>query len=284
MAIHPANVPVCVIDRKRGEMMFSVCTVFYAECMRLKVVVGQAVREVNMDCVTIKGSRDGIDLILDPEVPFDELEERVREKFADAARFFEGAEVILSFHGRNLSRVEEQKLTAAVTESADIHVLYIAETDEFYNALLRSRADAFRDGGPEAVDGERLIRTHGFYEGDVKEGEVIESPEDLLIIGSVEAGAEVLSLGSIVILGRLTGSAHAGVGGRTDSFVAVMEADPIQVTIAGTSIQGGPPKPRKRLFQKREPEGAVHPQLIHLQGDSVCYEPITLKSLQNIHI
>ena len=53
--------------------------------------------------MTIKSSRYGMDIRLDPEVPFDRLTEALRVKFRDSARFFKGAKMAVSFTGRVLS-------------------------------------------------------------------------------------------------------------------------------------------------------------------------------------
>ena len=61
--------------------------------------------------VTIKSNKYGINLVLDPEIGFDELLKDVVEKFKASSTFFKNAKLALSFEGRKLSEEEEQLLT-----------------------------------------------------------------------------------------------------------------------------------------------------------------------------
>ena len=50
--------------------------------------------------VTIKSNKYGINLVLDPEIGFDELLKDVVEKFKASSTFFKNAKLALSFEGR----------------------------------------------------------------------------------------------------------------------------------------------------------------------------------------
>ena len=54
----------------------------------------------------------------------------------------------------------------------------------------------------------------------------------MVIIGDVNAGAEVIAGGNIAILGALRGVAHAGAGGNTNAIIAANYIDATQVRIA----------------------------------------------------
>ncbi|WP_024866504.1 hypothetical protein [Butyrivibrio sp. FCS014] len=57
--------------------------------------------------VTIKGTKSGIILVLDPSVPFNDLKQKVAEKFAGSILLFLGKhDMGLIFRGRFLSDVE----------------------------------------------------------------------------------------------------------------------------------------------------------------------------------
>ena len=60
--------------------------------------------------VTIKSNKYGINLVLDPEIGFDELLKDVVEKFKASSTFFKNAKLALSFEGRKLSEEEEQQI------------------------------------------------------------------------------------------------------------------------------------------------------------------------------
>ena len=57
--------------------------------------------------VVLKSNRYGINLILDADMPFGQLEEEILEKFRESEKFFKNAKIAISFEGRRLSQEEE---------------------------------------------------------------------------------------------------------------------------------------------------------------------------------
>ena len=58
--------------------------------------------------VVIKGNKYGIIVVLDKELPFEELKEEIAAKFRDSAKFLGEASMGITFHGRDLSDEEMQ--------------------------------------------------------------------------------------------------------------------------------------------------------------------------------
>ena len=56
--------------------------------------------------VVIKSNKYGIQLFLDPEMPFADLLQAIIEKFEDSARFFRDAKLAVGFEGRELTQEE----------------------------------------------------------------------------------------------------------------------------------------------------------------------------------
>ena len=77
--------------------------------------------------VTIRSSRYGMDIQLDPDVPFLELTEALNRKFSDSSKFFKGARMAVSFSGRTLSRTEEARILKIISDTTDIEVVCIIE-------------------------------------------------------------------------------------------------------------------------------------------------------------
>ena len=51
-----------------------------------------------------------MELRMNPDVPFEEIQKAVVEKFTDAAGFFKNARMAISFTGRTLTATEEEIL------------------------------------------------------------------------------------------------------------------------------------------------------------------------------
>ena len=96
--------------------------------------------------VIIKSNAYGLTLILDPDLPFDELKEAVEEKFRDAARFFRGAQMALTFHGRSLCTEEEVELIKLIMDTTSIDIVCIVDEDretglKYREAVVRALSE-----------------------------------------------------------------------------------------------------------------------------------------------
>lgn len=71
-----------------------------------------------------------------------------------------------------------------------------------------------------------------FHKGSLRSGQRIEFEGSLVIIGDVNAGAEVIAGENIVVLGILRGLAHAGAKGNKDAVIEAEEIEAVQIRIA----------------------------------------------------
>jgi septum site-determining protein MinC len=70
-----------------------------------------------------------------------------------------------------------------------------------------------------------LVRT-------VRSGQVVRHPGHITLLGDVNAGAEVIAGGSVIVWGRLRGLVHAGAMGNDDALICALELRPTQLRIA----------------------------------------------------
>lgn len=71
-----------------------------------------------------------------------------------------------------------------------------------------------------------------FHKGSLRSGQRLEFEGSIVIIGDVNAGAEVIAGENIVILGILRGLAHAGAKGNKDAIIEAQEIEALQIRIA----------------------------------------------------
>ncbi len=71
-----------------------------------------------------------------------------------------------------------------------------------------------------------------FHKGSLRSGQRIEFEGSLVVLGDVNAGAEVIAGENIVVLGVLRGLAHAGAKGNKKAIIASNEIDSPQIRIA----------------------------------------------------
>ena len=71
-----------------------------------------------------------------------------------------------------------------------------------------------------------------FYKGSIRSGQKMEFEGSLVILGDVNAGAEVLAEDNVVILGILRGMAHAGAKGNKEAIITASTLDVVQLRIS----------------------------------------------------
>jgi septum site-determining protein MinC len=68
---------------------------------------------------------------------------------------------------------------------------------------------------------------------NLRSGQTVEYPGNVVIMGDVNPGAEVIAAGNIVVWGSFRGIAHAGATGDEASTITAFRLRPTQLRIAG---------------------------------------------------
>jgi septum formation inhibitor MinC len=106
--------------------------------------------------------------------------------------------------------------------------------------------------------------------GPVRSGVILEHVGHLIIFGDINPGAEVRASGNIVVLGRLRGTAHAGIG-QDVGFILALRLEPQQLRI-GRQVA--------RAADSDTP--ASEPELAYGTGDSIIVERYQGKLPRNL--
>jgi septum site-determining protein MinC len=97
--------------------------------------------------------------------------------------------------------------------------------------------------------------------GPVRSGVILEHRGHLIVFGDVNPGAEIRAEGNIVVLGRLRGTAHAGIGNEAGGFILALRLEPQQLRI-GRSVA--------RANDNDAP--AQLPEIAHMTGGAIIVE------------
>ena len=71
-----------------------------------------------------------------------------------------------------------------------------------------------------------------YYHNSLRSGQKIEYKGSIVVIGDVNAGAEVIAGENIIVLGALRGLAHAGAKGNKKAIIAATKIESVQIRIA----------------------------------------------------
>ena len=171
--------------------------------------------------VLFKGTKDGVTVVFDAEAPFEELCEQLKKKVEEAGKFFDNVKTTLAFKGRTFTDEEEAKLVEIITEHTSMQITFL-KTE---NTELKQLTELIE----KQVEPHTLTK---FHKGSLRNGQRIDFDGSIVVIGDINAGAEIRATGNIIVLGQLKGLAHAGYKGMTDAFVAAVFMAPVQLRIA----------------------------------------------------
>ncbi len=180
------------------------------------------------DPVILKSNKYGLTLQLDGTIPFEKLVRAVCEKFAQSADFFGETSMILETIGRELTAEEGAVIIQAIELNSKIKIILLHENNELKDTRMLGQIDRFYSD--EIFENAKIIR------GNVLKNDKITSDSSVVILGDVKSKASVIAKGNIIVLGTLSGFAHAGYPDNTGCYIAagVLESENIQIgTISG---------------------------------------------------
>ncbi|KUK53669.1 MAG: putative septum site-determining protein MinC [Desulfotomaculum sp. 46_296] len=182
---------------------------------------------MSKELITIKGTRGGLVILLDPASKFEELKDDLEKKFISSKGFFKGAK--FTFHYPSSSSDNPQYI-----ELENICLQHgLVPNKEIQLPVLPS-APVIENTTDDTDEPARLIFA------TIRSGQEIEAISNLIIVGDVNPGARLYSGGSIVIFGRCFGSVNAGVPGRNKSTITALLLNPVHLSIAGIGgLQNG---------------------------------------------
>lgn len=216
--------------------------------------------------VVIKGNKSGIRLVLDKDIPFDELQKEIADKFESSAEFLGNAQVAISFEGRELSEDEEAVILQCISEHSKLDVVCVIDNDkkreEYFTKSLNERLMEMNSNSGQ------------FFKGNLRSGQVMEFETSIIILGDVNAGAQVVSTGNVIILGALNGTVYAGASGRQNCFVVALKMNPMQIRIGDVIARSSD--------EKTEPP--KEPQIAYLDNGRIYVDTLSRKTLTDIHI
>ena len=224
------------------------------------------------NAVVIKSFQNGLSIFLDDEIPFSKLIEEIAFKFREAAHFFKDASMVVSFEGRELSDQEERQIVNTITANSRLNVVCIIgkneETNKNYVKALQKLSYH-----------QQILENAGqFYKGTLKDGQVLETENSVIVLGDVYPGASIISNKDIIILGGLYGQAYAGGSGDEGHFVVALEMSPEKLKIGDFKYKTSEKQSKWSIKPK------IQPKIAFVRDQRVVTEPITKELLSDLPV
>jgi septum site-determining protein MinC len=197
--------------------------------------------------IAIKGTRNGLLLTLEPETPFSEMLNALSERLAGAPDFFRGASLAVDTSRRAL-RTSEQTQLESLLAHYQMSVMSLEQfaaarkdlgagpppspptpptlTDTLITNLTSEMAQTQNQRDWRESDDTLFLRR------TVRSGQAIQHHSNVVVLGDVNAGAEIVAGGDIIVWGVLRGLVHAGYPNNENAQVCSLLLAPVQLRIA----------------------------------------------------
>lgn len=174
-----------------------------------------------MDAISFKVTTKGVYISLNSKKSFDDIKKALCRHTDDASNFFTGVDLYINPNGLVLSAQEMKELIGLLSRYESVENIYfLSEQSEQAEEKNRS------------MDTILINRT-------IRSGQRVKYPANIVIIGDVNPGAEVIAGEDILVVGKLRGVVHAGAAGSNDSQIIALKLQPTQLRI-GNVISRSP--------------------------------------------
>lgn len=212
--------------------------------------------------VEFKGYGSDINIILDNDADFADIESDLIKKLEKSDEFFTGRKIVLDVGDRILSLEECNRLNEILNSTFGLIISHVRSNASENRKLIedcgwqlknerkrnnnavkpKTDKEAKNTENRVSEDENRRLRTlisntslsdTHLIKGTIRGGQTKAHRGNIVIIGDVNPGAEIIATGDIIVIGKLRGVAHAGAQGDTSATIIALDLRPIQLRIAG---------------------------------------------------
>jgi len=223
-------------------------------------------RRLVSDAIAIKGIKDGLLVTVNGGGAWAETAPALMTRIDQSADFFRGAKLSLDVGPRAINAADLGRLRDTLSERNVSLVAVLSEsvaTTRAAQALglkialatapppsVQARIDAEADPEELREDAVLVRRT-------MRSGRSVRHAGNVVVLGDVNPGAEIIASGDVIVWGRLRGVVHAGAEGDTSAVVCALDLAPTQLRIAGHIAVSPPQKGQPIPEMARVKDGQI---------------------------
>lgn len=200
--------------------------------------------------VTIKGKEGGLEIELSEKATYPSLREELLNKMRKHPTFFKDTDMRVVVRGKFLSPAQRKELRRVFVMDFGIKDVLFGDEADMQREIKKRIESAHKaalqpPAAPPDPETKLNVKVEPrvdsmLVKGPIRNGKRIDAVGDVVILGDVNPGSEIIAGGSIAVFGKLRGLAHAGC--RTedpkaqDAVIAAIDLSPKQLRIAGQII------------------------------------------------
>ncbi|AKL95095.1 septum site-determining protein MinC [Clostridium aceticum] len=168
--------------------------------------------------IEFKGTKQGLFIHIKPNYDFEAIKKHLIDKLEKTGFFFKGANIFQIECGW-LTSEEKEELENIMTTRYNLNII---------KSVNISKSDGVKEDVFEGISEGKTK----FIKGTVRSGQIIDYDGNVVVLGDVNPGGQVVARGNIIVMGNLRGIAYAGSNGNIEACVAALYLDPAQLRIA----------------------------------------------------
>ena len=202
-----------------------------------------------MSNISINLKKEEVLIKIDDNAVQRKILSELSKKLKELKKMYQDEKTPIRVTGKVLTNKELEEVKKVIKKEIDVEVKFDTPTTLGLHSITRSYK---RDVGKSETT---------FHRGSLRSGQKLEVEGSVVIIGDVNAGAEVIAADNIAVIGNLRGLAHAGAKGNKDAVIAASTLDVVQLRISNIV---------KEI--DREEEGIIEHAFIYVDEDKIVIE------------
>lgn len=172
------------------------------------------------NCITIQTKKDSVTIKISEEAIQEEILKDLKKKLPELKKLYKDDTTPILITGKIIKNDEMDEIKEVIQGTLQVEI-------EFDSPRILGLHGIKKTFNKDIATSETQ-----FHRGSLRSGQKIEYEGSLVILGDVNAGAEVLAGENIVVLGILRGMAHAGAKGNKEAIIAAASIESPQIRIA----------------------------------------------------
>lgn len=170
--------------------------------------------------ITIQLKKEEIWIKIAQEAEEKEIIVELKKKLSELKKLYQDEKTPIRVTGKVLKNKEMEEIQAIIQEEIDVEVIFESPTTLGLHGIKKPFQEEIKTSETT------------FHQGSMRSGQRLEYEGSIVVLGDVNAGAEIIAGENIIILGELRGLAHAGAKGNTKAIIATNKIDCPQIRIA----------------------------------------------------
>lgn len=177
-------------------------------------------KEIGRQNISINLKKDEILIKILAEASHDDIIAEINNKLPKLKNLYQGEKTPIYITGKNLENEEMDEIQDMINKELEVDVKF------------DSPKELGLSGIKTTFERDLNVSETKLYRGSLRCGTRLEFEKSIVIIGDVNAGAEVIAGGNIIVTGFLKGLAHAGAKGNKKAIIAARGIENPQIRIA----------------------------------------------------